>query len=731
MKTTKNKAFQNNKIINSPRPLRSSGLFIIKGNHLKTSALMIGLRSDDSLHCSNILIYKILEIVVLMTQESIQPVLNWISSHPHWSGFIVFLISLSESLAIVGLIVPGVVMMTAIGGMMGSGILPAWQTLSWAILGAVAGDGISYWLGYHYHQHLRDFWPFKQFPKLLARGEFFFKHHGGKSIVFGRFVGPVRPMIPVIAGMMDMAPKRFLFFNILSAIAWAPLYSLPGILIGASLGNLSSEVASRAGLLVLLLLLALWCIYEILLLLGAWIVNTLKNCVQFTWEILNRSSLIHSLLKTKQGTEQNQLGILLLFILAVIGFVITTYDALHAEGIAALNEPMYQVLRALYLDKLITTIGLLAGLADPFVLLPAAAMVGFWLLCQKYLKAAGCWLMTIFGGFIAGHYIGSLTAVPRPEGLMYLSHSYSFPSGHTLAIVLTFGLAAAFIQHALLRKYRWLPWVIVIPIILFISCSRIYLGMHWFTDIIGSLTLGIACVALGTFIYRRIVPHRIPMRAILIPGLLTISITFSFYTIYVYPTIRTHLVRAWPIHLLNQTVWWTGKGPTNDLYRTGAFKRQATVFDIQWLGNLNTIQTILEQEGWATLPKLNFKTGVMMLANDPSPTLFPIMPKFHRDRLPVLTVAKPLNAHKRLVLQLWQSDYLSAQTDTPLWVGTLRLEEASHPLPLVTLYLEVPSHGNILKFFTKELNRSNTQVQVHLINAKHAATRAILLLKSQ
>ena len=107
-----------------------------------------------------------------MSPETYQPILDWIGSHPHWSGFIVFLISLSESLAIVGLVVPGVVLMTAIGGMMGSGILPFWATLTWAILGAIAGDGISYWLGYHYHQHLKisgrlnssqGYWPEAKF----------------------------------------------------------------------------------------------------------------------------------------------------------------------------------------------------------------------------------------------------------------------------------------------------------------------------------------------------------------------------------------------------------------------------------------------------------------------------------------------------------------------------------------------------------------------------------------
>ena len=61
-----------------------------------------------------------------------------------------FLISLSESLAVVGLVVPGVILMTAIGSLIGAGKLPALATMTWAILGAIAGDGLSYWLGLYW-----------------------------------------------------------------------------------------------------------------------------------------------------------------------------------------------------------------------------------------------------------------------------------------------------------------------------------------------------------------------------------------------------------------------------------------------------------------------------------------------------------------------------------------------------------------------------------------------------
>ncbi len=663
-----------------------------------------------------------------MTQESIQPFLDWISAHPTSSGFIVFLISLSESLAIVGLIVPGVVMMTAIGGMMGTGTLPFWATLSWAILGAIAGDGISYWLGHHYHNRLREFWPFKQFPKLFARGEDFFRNHGGKSIVLGRFVGPVRPMIPVIAGMMDMTPKRFLFFNVLSALAWAPLYSLPGILIGASLGNLSPEVATRAGLLILLLLLAIWLFYEFLVLIGSGIVKSMMQIVHCACRILRRVPYARSALKTEQASEEGQLGIAILFVLSLISFCLVYSDVLHSEGVAAWNEPVYQVLRALYSDKLVAIIAFLTGLGDPWVLLPTVLMVGLWLIWRERLKTAACWLLTNGTGYAVGRLLKIETVIPRPEGLLYVSNQYAFPSGHTLMATLTFGLTAILIQNSIAKKYRWVPWALAIPLILFISISRVYLGLNWFTDVLGGLTLGTACVTLGIFFYRRIQTRPVLIRGILAPGIFALFIMLSLYSFFSYPTVRKELIREWPAHELTQSHWWKGNAETNGLYRTGAFKHHATIFDIQWLGTLPVIEQSLELSGWQVVPKLNFKTGVMLLANNPAPLLFPIMPKFHRDRLPVLTVAKTYGASKRFILQLWQSDYQS-DTGIPLWVGTLRLEEAAHPLPLVTVFVESAYKGNILKEFAETLN-IHPQIRIKNIPSKNAHTHKLLLLRS-
>lgn len=163
-----------------------------------------------------------------MFEEQLQTVLNWATLNPGWSGLIVFAISLSESLIVVGLFIPGVIAMSAIGGLVSSGALKIIPTLMWAIFGAICGDGISYAVGRKFNDDLANFWIFRKFPRWLSRGKQFFLKHGSKSIVVGRFVGPVRPFIPAVAGMMSMDPKKFFIANVVSAILWAPIYMLPG-----------------------------------------------------------------------------------------------------------------------------------------------------------------------------------------------------------------------------------------------------------------------------------------------------------------------------------------------------------------------------------------------------------------------------------------------------------------------------------------------------------------------
>ncbi|HHI75657.1 MAG TPA: DedA family protein [Gammaproteobacteria bacterium] len=158
--------------------------------------------------------------------------LDWITAHPEYAGLVIFGMSLAESLAIVGMLVPGVVILFGAGTLIGAGVLDFWSSCAWAVAGAILGDGLSYLLGRHF-DYLTERWRwFRLHPDHLRKGHEFFKEWGDISVALGRFFGPIRAIVPLVAGLMDMPPKRFYVANVLSALAWAPAYLLPGMLVG-------------------------------------------------------------------------------------------------------------------------------------------------------------------------------------------------------------------------------------------------------------------------------------------------------------------------------------------------------------------------------------------------------------------------------------------------------------------------------------------------------------------
>ncbi|MCX5493310.1 DedA family protein [Kaistia dalseonensis] len=165
----------------------------------------------------------------------VQVIIDLIAQHPHWTNWAVFLTAMTESLAIVGIFVPGTAILIAVGSVAGLGHVSLGAVIFFAILGAIIGDGISYWLGHRYKALIPTVWPFRQRPGILALGEAFFRSHGAKSVFIGRFVPTIRAIIPLVAGIVGMKPARFYVANVLSAAVWGPAHILPGAFIGLSL----------------------------------------------------------------------------------------------------------------------------------------------------------------------------------------------------------------------------------------------------------------------------------------------------------------------------------------------------------------------------------------------------------------------------------------------------------------------------------------------------------------
>ncbi len=391
--------------------------------------------------------------------------LTFITHHSGLAYVVVFLVSFSESLALVGLLVPGTVIMFGVGAIVATGSLSLYPVLLLAIIGAVAGDGISYWLGHHYKERLVNFWPFSRFPAMLKQGEAFFHRHGGKSILFGRFVGPVRPVIPVVAGMLGMHPVRFSVVNFLSAIGWAFVYILPGVFFGASLA-VAGTVSTRLALLILIIVAGIWSLIwlsrKVLSVFGRKGPAGLAALKRWaTAELPQQGAVLRFfkgilaiLIFSEQGEELLFAFLALVLLAAGCGFLGVVQDVLAKDPLVVTDQAVYHFLQSLrnpWMDNIFVTV---TELGDAFVNISLICTVLLVLLVKRCHRAAVFWTLAVLGGLLSVRVLKLTMHLPRPMAIYHGASAYSFPSNHAAMSVVLYGFLAILLVRQITGSRR-------------------------------------------------------------------------------------------------------------------------------------------------------------------------------------------------------------------------------------------------------------------------------------
>ena len=158
----------------------------------------------------------------------------------------IFLVSFGESFVGFSLLFPGTTIMILAGTLVDwplnpHGVLSIWPVLSGAILGAVIGDTISYMLGKRFGHLLEKHWFFIRHPETAGARLRLFRALRHDQRVRGRFFGPVRAVIPLVAGIMGMPTRRFWIANITSAFIWAPAL----LLVGSGIHSIATLVMAK------------------------------------------------------------------------------------------------------------------------------------------------------------------------------------------------------------------------------------------------------------------------------------------------------------------------------------------------------------------------------------------------------------------------------------------------------------------------------------------------------
>ncbi|MDH0302354.1 MULTISPECIES: bifunctional DedA family/phosphatase PAP2 family protein [unclassified Pseudomonas] len=395
----------------------------------------------------------------------------WLGANPQWLGLAIFVVACVECLAIAGIIVPGTVLMFAVAVLAGSGTFSLGETLLLGFLGGMLGDAISYGIGKYFHQNIRRLPLLRSHPEWIGSAEAYFQRYGIASLLVGRFIGPLRPMLPMVAGMFDMPLPRFIAVSLVAGAGWSVAYLLPGWATGAAMRLPLPE--------------------------GFWLD---AGIVAGTLAVLIGLSLSTSIRDQRHGTR---------LIAALSGVALAAlflgwpYLSEFDQGVMTLVQEH----RNQAIDSAVVLVTRLGDFRTQFFL--GGLLTGLLLLARQWRHAvfAGG---ALIGTALANGSLKWLFARARPEVLADPLTSYSMPSGHSSASFAFFLVLAVLAGRSQPPRMR-LTWILLgcLPA-LAIALSRVYLGVHWPTDILAGALLASCVCALSL----TLVQHRQPLMAL-------------------------------------------------------------------------------------------------------------------------------------------------------------------------------------------------------------------------
>lgn len=641
-----------------------------------------------------------------MIEQYAHALAHYLQSNPNMGGLITFLIAFLESLAVVGTIIPGSITMSAIGVLVGTGILPMGLTLFWAVLGAFLGDLLGYGIGWYYNERLRSMWPFKNRPKWLEVGKTFFHKHGGKSIYIGRFVGPLRSVLPLIAGILHMPWQRFVLAALPASALWAIVYMLPGFLIGAVSLQLPPKMATKFILVLFLVILIASLFAWLFKILYVRLIITYRSMIKRVWHRLEKShyfAFIPDYIRTNvEDVDYNQLSLLLLAISFSLLFIIIFLSVISQNILISLNRPIFELLRTLRhaaSDRVFIGITLFG---DGKILLLSGTIIFFWLAYKKYSREAYYWLMSLAISVGIPLFYKFFFYFPRPSGLLHASSASSFPSGHTFQALMFFGFLATMIATHLHVRYRHYLYYLTTLIVFLVGFSRLYLGAHWLTDVFASISLGLTCLTLLTLCYRRKVAA-INVTQLALVACTTFLIIWTSVFTFNYQRYVVRYSILFPSKTIAMNSWWNQLNQALPIYRQNRFGKPSEPMNIQYAGDIQQLKALLASKGWRSSPDVTLiKSTLQKLVHTPN-NFNTLLPSLYLNHPPILFMIKD-EPEGKLIIRLWDSNVYFAQTWDPLYVGNI-VEYQMDPDKETIIY-----SFNVTEKLAPYLNKNNWHV---------------------
>jgi membrane protein DedA with SNARE-associated domain len=161
-------------------------------------------------------------------------IIAFVQANQAFAPLVIFLMSLGETIVIVSVFIPSTVLLFAVGGIMAVAGVPLMPSLIAGWLGASLGFSAMYLLSVSMEGRLLSYWPFRNYMDAIGKAAAFSRRWGMWGVMIGHFAGPLRVLIPIVAGISRMPPMPFMIANLIGALGWIITFFVPGYLLVSS-----------------------------------------------------------------------------------------------------------------------------------------------------------------------------------------------------------------------------------------------------------------------------------------------------------------------------------------------------------------------------------------------------------------------------------------------------------------------------------------------------------------